>query len=178
MKFPLLIPMYPKGSDITILDCTYRYSRKDPKTGLTQPDSILILFIDNKTGKKHYYLIEKPEYAYYYRDPEKYGDPGYNQFFESDEYLELIRCRYKDLNKSMAKTLGYSKEWYERNRADKEKMNLLVKDRRIFGSDIDINDFYRMRFAEQYVNKDINVSIGFMDIETDNAQIGGKFPEN
>ena len=178
MKFPLLIPLYPKGSDITILDCTYRYSKKDPMTGATIQDSILILFRDNVTGEKHYHLIEKPEYAYYYRDPKKYGDPGYNQFFESDEYLELVKCRYKYLNKSLANTLGYDKEWYDNNKTDKDKMSLLHRDRRIFGSDIDINDFYRMRFAEQYTNRDISVKIGFIDIETDNAQIGGKFPEH
>ena len=177
MKFPQLIDSYPIGSDITILDCSYRYPRKDPKTGLTSPDTMLIIFRDNVTGKKDYQLIEKPEFAYYFRDTTKYGDTGYNQFFESDKYLELIRCRYKDLNKSLAKTLGYSKEWYATNKADKDKMNQLVRDRRVFGSDIDINDFYRMRFAEQYTNRDINVNIGFIDIETDNAQVGGKIPE-
>lgn len=177
MNFPQLITGYPKGSDITILDCSYRYPRKDEDSGLTKSDSVLIIFKDNKTGQKKYELIEKPEYAYYYKDINKYGDVGYNQFFESEDYLDLVICRYKDLNKSLAKTLGYSKEWFATNKADRSKMDMLIRDRRIFGSDIDINDFYRMRFAEQYTNEDISVNIGFFDIETDNAQIGGKFPE-
>ena len=176
MKFPQLIKGYPIGSDITILDCIYRYPHRDEKTGLLYPDTMTILFKDNVTKQKDFRIIERPEYAYYFRDPELYGDPGYNQFFESEEYLKLVRCRYKDLNKSLALTLGYSQEWYDKFRTDKESMNLLIKDRRIFGSDIDINDFYRMRFAEQYKNEDVPVSIAFMDIETDNAQIGGKFP--
>ena len=177
MNFPQLIDGYPIGSNITILDCTYGYPRKDPKTDLMKPDSIVILYKDNNTGKKDYQYIEKPEYAYYFRDTEKYGDVGYNQFFESEKYLRLVRCRYKDLNKSLAKTLGYSKEWFAANKSNKEKMNMLMQDRRVFGADIDINDFYRMRFAEQYTNDTTSLSVGFIDIETDNAQIGGKFPE-
>jgi len=178
MKFPQLIEAYPIGSDITILDCTYRYGKKDIETGrLITPDSMLIIFKDNKTGEKKFQLIENPEFAYYFRDDKKYGDTGYNQFFESEKYLKLIQCKYKSLNKSLAKTLGYTKEWFRENKLDKDKMNQLVCDRRVFGSDIDINDFYRMRFAEQYKNNDVNVSIGFIDIETDNAQIGGRFPE-
>lgn len=178
MKFPQLIKGYPIGSDITILDCVYRYPYRDEETYKFHPDTMTILFKDNVTKEKHFRVIENPQYAYYFRDPDLYGDPGYNQFFESEEYLKLIRCDYKDLNKSLASILGYSFEWYEANKKDKDALKkILVQDRRIFGSDIDINDFYRMRFAEQYKNEDIPVSIAFMDIETDNAQIGGKFPE-
>ena len=176
MNFPLLIKNYPIGSDITILDCTYRYPIKDEKTGYTHPDTMLIIYKDNVNHTKNFQLIEKPEYAYYYRDPDKYGDPGYNQFFESADYLKLIKCRYRDKNKSLATTLGYPKEWYDKFRTDKEAMTLLSRDRRIFGSDIDINDFYRMRFSEQYKNEDVTPTVGFIDIETDNAQIGGAFP--
>ena len=153
MKFPQLINGYPIGSNLTILDCSYRYPRKDIVTGRTIPDSVLIIYKDNDTGVKKFQLIEKPEYAYYFRNTDKYGDVGYNQFFESE------------------------KELYDKNKTDKEKMELFIQDRRIFGADININDFYRMRFAEQYTNDTIPVTVGFIDIETDNAQIGGRFPE-
>lgn len=178
MEFEQLIPGYPKGSDITLMDCVYHfpYSYENPKNrdyNIYKPDTMVILFKDNKTNEKKIHIIKKPKYVYYFRKK----DPGYPMFFEDKDNLIEIKCYYKDLEKSIATTLGKSEE-YENNIANRNfKANKdFHKDRRIFGSDININDFYRSRFAEQYTNKETHISRAFIDIETDNSFIGGEFP--
>ena len=178
MEFEQLIPGYPKGSDITLMDCVYHFpyayeNPKNAKYNIYKPDTMVILFKDNKTNEKKIHIIKKPKYVYYFRQE----DPGYPMFFENKDNLIEIKCYYKDLEKSIATTLGKSEE-YENNIANRDfKANKdFHKDRRIFGSDININDFYRSRFAEQYTNRETHISRAFIDIETDNSFIGGEFP--
>ncbi len=178
MEFEQLIPGYPKGSDITLMDCVYHFpyvyeNPKNAKYNIYKPDTMVILFKDNKTNEKKIHIIKKPKYVYYFRQE----DPGYPMFFENKDNLTEIKCYYKDLEKSIATTLGRSEE-YENNIANRDfKANKdFHKDRRIFGSDININDFYRSRFAEQYTNRETHISRAFIDIETDNSFIGGEFP--
>ena len=55
----LLIPGYPKGSDITIINCNY-VGRKRNNFGEMDPDYLFILYRDNKTGEKKAHYIYEP----------------------------------------------------------------------------------------------------------------------
>ena len=48
-----LIPQYPKGSDLTILNASYHYPKRNEETGRYDKDFIAIVYKDNITNKKY-----------------------------------------------------------------------------------------------------------------------------
>lgn len=168
-----LIPGYPVGSDITIMDARYHYPRKDEQTGKWSKDTMTIIYKDNKTGKKKQYTIYEPKYTYYFCPQ----DPGYHRFFLKKNQLVPITCKYRELMKSMAEQIGALDVFYDNIKSGNRKENTkLFRDRRFFESDIPINDYYRMMFTEEYKNDICKVSKAFLDIETDIIDIKGRFP--
>lgn len=171
-----LIPGYPAGSDLTILDARYHYPKKNEETGKWSKDSITIIYRDNKTGEKKHYDIIEPEYTYYVL---KDGfDPGYNLFFTEEKNVRPITCKYKDLSKSLAEQLGCLDYYYDCIKSgNKENVRLLTTDYRILESDIGINNFYRMKFKRTYTDEYIQPTRAFLDIEADTRYMAGDFPE-
>lgn len=168
-----LIPNYPIGSDITIMDAIYHYPEKT-ENGKWTDDTMTIIYKDNKTREKHSYVIYKPEYMYYYLP----YDPGYHQFFIERDKLEAVTCRYHDLDKSIAEKLNVLNFYYDNIKSGNRRENqLLHTSNQIFGSDISINNFYRMKFNEQYTNEITPITRAFLDIETDIHYCNNDFPE-
>ena len=66
-EYELLIPGYPKDSDITILNCSYikEYVENEESGKRDLVDFMYIVFRDNKTGKKKHHIIDKPEFTFY-----------------------------------------------------------------------------------------------------------------
>ena len=191
MNFDQLIPSYPLGSDLVILDATYHFPNKQQvesyngvKTVYT-PDTMTIVYKDNTTGKKGIEVIEKPNYVFYMLK-NNIPTPKYDMFFTDMKNLDEIKCKYRDVNKAIAEKLdqyeGTTKytDLYKKNVRDGNyKANMeFQKSRRVFGSDIPINDFYRMRFAEQYKNTETPVSRAYLDIEVDVKLSPTDFPTN
>lgn len=184
MKFKQLIPEYPLGSDITIIDANFHYGKRQSKSSMT------IIYKDNTTGEKHFKIIYDPEYTFYMLKPE-YKTPNYRIYFESIDKLYAVTCRFNDITKTIAANLDN----YNRNTVETDRYNSYMKSRdfrlcreyfasnfRVFGSDMSANDFYRSRFAEQYKNTESSITRAFLDIETDNTLIPknnpDKFPKN
>ena len=191
MNFDQLIPSYPLGSDLVILDATYHFPNKQQvesyngvKTVYT-PDTMTIVYKDNTTGKKGIEVIEKPNYVFYMLK-NNIPTPKYDMFFTDMKNLDEIKCKYRDVNKAIAEKLdqyeGTTKytDLFKKNVRDGNyKANMeFQKSRRVFGSDIPINDFYRMRFAEQYKNTETPVSRAYLDIEVDVKLSPTDFPTN
>ena len=191
MNFDQLIPSYPLGSDLVILDATYHFPNKQQvesyngvKTVYT-PDTMTIIYKDNTTGKKGIEVIENPKYVFYMLK-NNIPTPNYDMFFTDMKNLDEITCRYRDINKAIAEKLdqyeGTTKytDLFKKNVRDGNyKANMeFQKSRRVFGSDIPINDFYRMRFAEQYKNTETPVSRAYLDIEVDVKLSPTDFPTN
>ena len=191
MNFDQLIPSYPLGSDLVILDATYHFPNKQQvesyngvKTVYT-PDTMTIVYKDNITGKKGIEVIEKPNYVFYMLK-NNIPTPNYDMFFTDMKNLDEIKCKYRDVNKAIAEKLdqyeGTTKytDLFKKNVRDGNyKANMeFQKSRRVFGSDIPINDFYRMRFAEQYKNTETPVSRAYLDIEVDVKLSPTDFPTN
>lgn len=191
MNFDQLIQSYPKGSDLVILDATYHFPNKQQVEGYNgvktvyTPDTMTIVYKDNTTGKKGIEVIENPKYVFYMLK-NNIPTPNYDMFFTDMKNLDEITCRYRDINKAIAEKLdqyeGTTKytDLYKRNVRDGNyKANMdFQKSRRVFGSDIPINDFYRMRFAEQYKNTETPVTRAYLDIEVDVKLSPTDFPTN
>lgn len=191
MNFDQLIQSYPKGSDLVILDATYHFPNKQQVEGYNgvktvyTPDTMTIVYKDNTTGKKGIEVIENPKYVFYMLK-NNIPTPSYDMFFTDMKNLDEITCRYRDINKAIAEKLdqyeGTTKytDLYKRNVRDGNyKSNMdFQKSRRVFGSDIPINDFYRMRFAEQYKNTETPVTRAYLDIEVDVKLSPTDFPTN
>lgn len=171
-----LIANYPKGSNLTILNAVYDRPEKDEETGKWIKDSITIVYKDNNTGKKSHYTIYEPNFSYYILPESK--DPGYHQFFVPESDLIKVTCKYKDLLKDIATRLGRLDEYEDNVRAGNRSANkMLHADRRLFESDIGINNYYRMLFKRWYTNQTIPVTKSFIDIEVDIKTMKGNFPE-
>lgn len=191
MNFDQLIPSYPLGSDLVILDATYHFPNKQQVEGYNgvktvyTPDTMTIVYKDNTTGKKGIEVIENPKYVFYMLK-NNIPTPNYDMFFTDMKNLDEITCRYRDVNKAIAEKLdqyeGTTKytDLFKKNVRDGNyKANMeFQKSRRVFGSDIPINDFYRMRFAEQYKNTETPVSRAYLDIEVDVKLSPTDFPTN
>lgn len=177
-----LIKGYPQGSDITVMNVTYMRPKKIPyyteegelrnKYG---DDYLWIVYKDNKTGKKGHYTIKYPKYTCYIS--KKGMEKPYNQFFVDEEEVEPFTCKYRELEKSLYKKLGREKEW-EKNRYSRNfaANSLIHGDPRVFSSDMNIEDYYRARFAELYTNNVEKIEKGFFDIEADTISMEGDFP--
>ena len=74
----MLIPGYPEGSDITILDTIYVRPRKNEETDKWEDDKLIVLFKDNITGKKDHCVFSNPEYEFYIANDDVYLNPDAN----------------------------------------------------------------------------------------------------
>ena len=187
-----LIPGYPQGSDITLLECFYQYPAKG-EDGKYCDDNLIIIYKDNQTGVKKYHIIPCPKYTFY----KVKGDVSlpHNLFFIEKDKVEPITCRYSELEKTIAEVcplnliekvdlneLGQYKtnlDWYwdnikSMNKSENRKLHTIHE---IFRSDISIEDYYRFIFSKQYTNNITKLNKAFFDIEVDTRWMAGSFVE-
>jgi len=168
-----MISGYKDGSDLTIMNATYHYGRKD-ESGKFKKDNMTIVFKDNETGKKDFRTMYEPKYTYYKTDE----TVGYNQFFIDRDKVTPITVPFKDLDKSIAEQTGRLEEFYDNikcgNRRGNRRLHL---DERVFGSDLNINNFYRKEFGDKYINDIRSVTKSYIDIEANIKHMRGDFPE-
>ena len=178
-----MIDGYPEGSDLTVLNTIYLKPRKEEvETGngmLTErwtKDYMIIIYRDNKTKQTKHTVIPEPTYTYFIANDGKAKD--YSQLFIPHEDVHPVTVKYSQLEKSIAENLGRLDE-YKQNRAngDWQAIKALHTDPRVFFSDMNIEDYYRFRFALTYKNDIFKINKGFFDIEVDGKDQMGDFPE-
>lgn len=171
-----LIPGYKPGSNITLLNTIYIKSQKD-ELGKYGMDWIYIIYKDLDTGEKKMHAIEGPTYRYYITKPE-YA-PQHNLFYIEAEKVRPVKCKFRDLRKSIAKETG-TIDWFMdcvRN-GDFKSTDKLFELPYIFEADLDIEDFYRFEFGRIYKNDgSMSLTKAYLDIEVDTEPIGGEFPQ-
>lgn len=169
----MLLTDYPQGSDLTIINTIYHYPVKNEKTGKYKKDYMTVVYKDNTTGEKKHKIIYRPEYTFYKLDK----DPGYNLFFEYIDKLEPVTCKYTDIEKKIAEITNNLDFFYDnirnRNRKANDQLHTLNT---ILGSDIDIEDYYRLLFDLQYKNDPCLITKAYFDIEVDTIHMKGDFP--
>lgn len=144
-------------------------------------DSIDIVYRDLTENKKKLKHITNPTMDIYFVKDE--GDNlkyTYNKtFIEQDKVYKETVC-YKDVEKAIAeKAGGVYKDYYWKciNERKRSELKNLHKYRYVFGSDLDIENYYRVQWYINYDNnKPKSPTRAFLDIETDIINIEG-FPE-
>ena len=179
-QYKLLIPGYPEGSDITVLNTSYVPRKKvEDEEGNTkyEKDYIFILFRDNKKGKKKTYIIYEPLYTFY-----KLNDDiiptDYVLFFIPKEYVTPYTCKYSNILQAIAEVTNMM-DYYKYNVDNKifsenKKLHTIPS---IFMSDMNIENYYRFLFGLSYPNNIFKLSKAYLDIETDGRYAMGDFPE-
>lgn len=177
-----LLKIYPKGSDITIMNVMYQYSRKDEQ-GVRQPDFLMLVYKDNTTGKKNHIIIKKPTYRFY-RLKKEYGKPNYNLLFIPESKVDPIEVPYCNFFKELANCLDndaiatYNDVMSSGDRrVIREGEQKIQTDPRLFNSDQSIEDHYRLEFSKLYTNNIGKLHKAFFDIENDIKYINNEFPD-
>ena len=163
---PELENVYPEGSDITIFNTFYSYPKYEEGRKI-HDDFMVLVYKDNKTGKKHHKLIWKPDYTYY-RIKDNEQVPNYNMLFISRDKVEPVTVPFTKLEESIAHSTG-KEDFYKRNLEMRMKANnkRLHLEPNIFFSDVNIENHYRFKFANTYTNNIGKLNKGFFDIEVD-----------
>ena len=171
-----MISGYPDGSNITIMDATYHYAKKDESTGKYSDDTMTIIFKDNETGKKGHRVLHKPEYTYYTVNQQHETD--YSQFFVDKDKTTPVTCKFTDLDKSVAEQTGQLDLYYDNIKSGNRRANKLLHTHpKLLGSDLNINNYYRKEFAKKYTNDITPITKSYLDIEADIKYMAGDFPE-
>ena len=150
-------------------------------------DALVIAYKYN--GEQRLQIIENPKFSFYVAKPniqiERYID---NLKIED---CDLVTINYKDLNRFLAKFNGREEEYFrirsgrgidpsERWNVQKQFLNQCQANPRLFGTDIDIEDYYKMEFVKKYGVTIGNYKKAVFDIETDGIgdQFQAKHPVN
>lgn len=160
-----MIPGYPKGSDITLLEIIYTRPQR-MEDGKYTDDILTIIFRDNLVKKKFHHDIIKPTYKFYMLKPHISLD--YNAMYINKEFLDEYECRYTELDKTIAELTDNLDIFYDNIRNGNRAANsILHTNNRLFGTDEDLEDHYRRRFAEEYLNQPYVLAKSMIDIEVD-----------
>lgn len=174
----MLIPGYPEGSDITILDTIYVRPRKNEETDKWEDDKLIVLFKDNITGKKDHYVVSNPEYEFYIANDDVYLNPDANLFFIEKDKVHKVTAPYRDVEKKIAEETDNLDFYYNNlktgNKFANKQLHILPN---VFNSDMDIEDHIRYLFDKTYTNKWIPITKSYFDIEVDTIKMRGDFPE-
>ena len=171
-----LLSRYPKGSDITILNATYKPRTRDEDTGKISPDYMVISYKDNTNKTKGHEIIYEPTYEFYMANDDVIIN--HNMFYIEKEKVHTVECKNSELLKTIAELTGNEELFYENIRNRNFSGNRLLHTIPIiFSSDSNIEDHYRARFSKEYANEAVPITKGYFDIETDGTRVMGDFPE-
>ena len=164
---------HPDGSNVTLVNTYYKRFYDEQKQ---YRDLLTMVYRDLDTGQKYKEEILDPEITYYIAKPEH--RVPYNRLFAPESELEAKTCRKKELSKAVAKDLGLSDYYYDCVKSgDRQGAEMVHSHPDVFGTDINIEDYYRQQFARKYVNASYAPTKAYFDIEVDSINMLGDFPE-
>ena len=170
-----MIKGYPKGSDLTLMNCSYTWP-KASKTGRWDDGYMTIVAKDNITGKKIMEEIPNPDYEFYFAKDNITIE--HNEFFIEKDKVDMYKVPYKNLEKTIAELTGNVEFYYDNMKNGQKRANKILHTHpRVFWSDTHIEDHYRFRFNKMYTNEPSQISKGYFDIEADTINMAGDFPE-
>lgn len=179
MKMSISDRLYKEVSPdrpIFVLNTIYHRPRKNAD-GKMGSDALSILVKDSITGEKTWIYLPEPTLEAYIANEDI--NISYPLKFLEEESVKPIELPYQTITRSIAELAGKKYEQYywdqiklRRFSATKE----LHKWVRIFSSDIDIEDHYRIKIRELYpAPENLTLTKGAFDIEVDTIDING-FP--
>lgn len=141
-------------------------------------DYLDVIYKDLNTGEKFVKTIENPEIEIYFTK-EEHRNYDYNKSFLELSQAEMHTCKYREVPFYIAKQAGDShikriKQLIEmKNYAAIQNIH---KYPYVFGSDYDIENWYRIQWVLNYDNdKPKPITKSFLDIEADTINVEG-FP--
>ena len=165
-----------KSNNIMFLETIYHYPNKERK----YKDSLDIIYKDLTTGEKHILTIDEPEMEIYFTK-EEFKNFQHNKSFSPLNETECHRAKYKDLPFYIAKQAGEEYLTYIKQKIETRNryaINNLHKYRYVFGSDYNIENWYRIQWLLNYHNdKPKPITKTYLDIEVDSIEVVG-FPKD
>lgn len=162
------------SNNLMLINIIYHRGTK----GTEYNDYLDIIYKNLKTGEKHLETIENPEIEIYFAK-EDCRDYNYNLSFIEMENAVMHRCKFKDLAFYIAKEAGPEYVNYVKNAIQTKNrgaINNIHKYRYVFGSDYDIENWYRIQwFLHNNNDKEKKITKQYLDIEVDSIEIEG-FP--
>jgi DNA polymerase elongation subunit (family B) len=143
-------------------------------------DYLDIIYKDVPTGEKRLKTIEDPEMDIYFTK-EEHANYTYNKAFLPLNETEKVRCKYRYLINTIAKHGGdqwvnFVKDCYNRRNGYEAKN--VHKYPYVFGSDYDIENWYRIWYYINYKSDTPKpITKLYLDIEVDTKDYDG-FPKN
>ena len=164
---------FKPGSNITIVN-TY-YKRFKNEAGKMK-ELLGVIFRDLDTMQKYKEEILDPEKTFYVVKEDK--RVPYNRLFVPETDVYPVTAVNRDVDLASARAVGLDK-WYKdclySGNSKEAKMIAMHPD--ILGSDVNIEDYYRFEFGKTYQNNTYEPTKSYFDIETDNIDMAGDFPE-
>lgn len=138
-------------------------------------EGLILVYKDYETGLKYKEEYIDPEYTFYKALPNKRVD--YNRLFAPIDDLVPITVTHGDIDLEVAKATNNKTFYFDNIRAgNKAENNKLHAHPDIFGSDTNIEDYYRHEFDMTYKNEPGPVTKAYLDIEADTISMLGDFP--
>lgn len=168
-----MIKGYTQGANISLLNTIYHKPRKQ-ENGKYDTGSIDIIYKDLDSGEKKLEHIADPEYTYYMVNEGEDFDASYNHFMVEKEKVHPVTCKYRNLKRDIAEKTGNLNFFMENikngNMGENDKLFTIPT---IFNADMNIEDYYRMRFSQLYRNEPYQIDKLYFDIEVDTIDIEG-----
>lgn len=167
------LPGFKPGDPITIMNTI---STKLINTEGKFSELLTLIYKDNNTGLKHKTEIIDPLYSFYVANEDK--RVRYNRLYVPQVDVTEHTCKHKEVDRECCKVLGM-KNWFSDmvqsgNRREIKKIHTHPD---LFMSDINLEDYYRFWFGQEYQNEQCPISKAYYDIEADTINMAGDFPE-
>jgi len=145
-----------------------KYQKIGHKYTMTQPDKLILVYKVN--DEQILKVVETPDFSFRMAKPNIDIPYPLDHLPLSD--TDVVTVKYRDLFKELAKRSGKESEYFSAKSSGdynlvREMKNNLQRHERFFGSDINIDDHYKMKFFKQYGNHIGGYKKAFFDIETD-----------
>lgn len=162
-------------NNLMLLNTIYHKANKNNN----YTDSLDIIYKNIKTNEKILKHIENPEMDIYFTK-EEYQDYDYNKSFIEIEQTDKHRCKFKDIAFYIANQAGEKYKNYIKNKIDERNFAAIQNIHKypyVFGSDYDIENWYRIQWVLNYDNDTPKkITKTYMDIEVNTSNISG-FPK-
>ena len=171
-----MIDQFKPGSDLTIMNTYFQYAKRDDNGEKISNDLIVVVYKDNTTGRKYHEIIENPQITFYVANDDV--KLTYNHLFIEKDKVHPVSTPYSKLKKKIAEVTG-NMDFYNQcvREGNRKPLNALMEDKRIFSSDMSVEDYYRSVFARKFQNNICKVSKAYFDIEVDGRWAAGEFAE-
>ncbi|MDD3172124.1 MAG: DNA polymerase domain-containing protein [Herbinix sp.] len=139
-------------------------------------DALDIVLKDNDSNKKYLYTVVKPKMEIYIVKPE-FRDYQHNKIYIETDKCDKYLLQYKNMPFDIPKILGGEYldllDEFKRTR-DFSLLKTFNKSPYLFGTDYDIENWYRVQWRLEYENmKQKRLTRAFLDIEVDGIDFEG-----